>query len=477
MTSDRPLIHFTPRFNWLNDPNGLVFHRGRYHLFYQYNPIGAYHGNMSWGHASSPDLLEWEEHPVAISFDDDEQVYSGSAVVDRENSSGLAASGALVAVYTSARGPGGHGHQAQSLAYSVDDGMTWTKYAGNPVLDRGSAHFRDPKVFRYGSEWIMVVVEADDRRVLFYRSDDLKDWTYLSSYGPAGAVGGVWECPDLFPLPLDGDPDNLHWVLLVSLFPGGVAGGSGTQYVVGRFDGVRFTPDADVEPVPAAHPKLATLDWLDGGRDCYAGVTFNGLSDDERIFIAWMNNWDYARNIPTQPWSGAMTVPRRLDLVTADGRPQLRAHPLVPQGTLVEQRFAAMEKGAVDTVRIPVAARIDLRARVEGELVARIDAGGDQHVTLRHAGRRVTLDRRAAGTVHHAFGSIESVDVPGDPGLVDLTIILDTGSIEVFVGGGLRTITDLMVLGSGERRLTLEAVGGAIEIEEFTVRDLAEGDD
>lgn len=462
----RPLVHFTPQSHWMNDPNGLLFHNGRYHLFYQYNPVGAYHANMSWGHASSRDLVTWDEHPVAIPFDENEEAYSGSAVVDADDTAGFAESGALVAVYTSARGPGGHGHQAQSLAYSVDDGLTWTKHAGNPVLDRGSAHFRDPKVFRYGDEWIMVVVEADDRQVLFYRSDDLKSWDHLSSYGPAGAVGGVWECPDFFPLALDGDPDNVRWVLLVSLYPGGVAGGSGTQYVVGRFDGRSFTPDADVEPVPAAHPSLATLDWLDAGRDCYAGVTFNGLPDEERVFIAWMSNWDYAHTMPTEPWRGAMTVARRLELVTADGRPQLRSQPIVGKGVRVEH--------GADGAALPVAARIDLRARLHGgALTIRVEADADRRVTAHCTPGRMSLDRRAAGDFHGAFGSVETVDLPGDAQSVDLTIILDAGSIEVFAAGGLRTITDLVLL-DGDRRLNLDASGGAV-IEELAIYDLAPG--
>ncbi len=258
----RPLVHFTPEKNWMNDPNGMVYVDGTYHLFFQHNPQGTRWGNMSWGHATSTDLLTWHEQPLAIpqSFDAEgdatEDIFSGSIVYDENNTSGLAAPGQpgpLVAVYTSAytakdaRFPG---IQAQSLAYSVDQGQTWTKYAGNPIVNRNSQNFRDPKVFRYdgpaGSYWVMATVEATEHRVLLYRSDNLTDWTYLSDFGPANSVGGVWECPDLFSLPVDGDPNNRKWVLVVNLNPGGVAGGSGGQYFVGNFDGTTFTSESTV---------------------------------------------------------------------------------------------------------------------------------------------------------------------------------------------------------------------------------------
>ncbi|MCK0117622.1 GH32 C-terminal domain-containing protein [Isoptericola sp. S6320L] len=263
----RPAIHYTPEQNWMNDPNGLVHHDGTYHLYYQHNPSGNRWGNMSWGHATSPDLATWTEQPLAIpqTFDDDgvaiEDIFSGSVVVDHGNTSGFGTveDPPLVAVYTSAY-TGAHptlsGIQAQSLAYSTDGGYTWTKYADNPVLDRDSANFRDPKVFWYddaeepaGGYWVMAAVEALDRQVLLYRSDDLKDWSQLSTFGPANATGGIWECPDLFELPVDGDPENTRWVMVVNLNPGAVAGGSGGQYFVGDFDGTTFTPERTVEGV------------------------------------------------------------------------------------------------------------------------------------------------------------------------------------------------------------------------------------
>lgn len=275
----RPAYHWTPERNWMNDPNGLVHHDGTYHLYFQHNPSGDRWGNMSWGHATSPDLAHWTEQPLAIgqTFDDDgvavEDIFSGSVVVDHGNTSGFgtAEDPPLVAIYTSAytaAHPTRAGIQAQSLASSTDGGYTWTKYAGNPVLDRDSANFRDPKVFWYadgdgGGHWVMVAVEATDHQVVLYRSDDLKDWTFLSTFGPANATGGLWECPDLFELPVDGDPDDTRWVMVVNINPGGVAGGSGGQYFVGDFDGTTFTPERTVEGVEVPEGDVLA-DFEDG---------------------------------------------------------------------------------------------------------------------------------------------------------------------------------------------------------------------
>ena len=211
----------------MNDPNGMVYYQGEYHLFFQYNPFGDTWGHMSWGHAVSTDLVHWRQLPVAIPELGDEMVFSGSAVVDYGNTSGLGtvANPAMVAIYTAAK----PGNQSQALAYSTDKGRTWKRYAGNPVLDIGSGEFRDPKVFWYAPEnkWVMAVVMAVEHKVRLYSSKNLKDWTLMSDFGPANAVGGVWECPDLFPLAVDGDPAKTKWVMVVNLNPGGIQGGSG----------------------------------------------------------------------------------------------------------------------------------------------------------------------------------------------------------------------------------------------------------
>lgn len=241
----RPQFHFTPQKNWMNDPNGLVYYKGEYHLFYQYNPNGNSWGDMSWGHAVSKDLVHWEELPLALSHDDEEMVFSGSAVVDWNNTTGFGTkkNPPMVAIYTSAYKNGGK--QAQSLAYSTDRGRTWTKYQGNPVIDIDSNNFRDPKVQWHAptKSWLMTVSLSAEHKVRFYSSKNLKDWELQSEFGPAGATGGVWECPDLFPLAVDGDKNNIKWVLVVNINPGGIAGGSAAQYFVGDFDGKKFTAD------------------------------------------------------------------------------------------------------------------------------------------------------------------------------------------------------------------------------------------
>ncbi len=270
----RPQFHFTPAQNWMNDPNGLVYYKGEYHLFFQHNPFGDTWGHMSWGHAVSRDLVHWKQLPVAIPEQGDEMIFSGSAVVDKDNTSGFGTRGnpAMVAIYTSAYPD----DQKQSLAYSTDRGRTWTKYAGNPVLDDADREFRDPKVFWYAPQrkWIMAVSMAVQRKIRFYSSPNLKQWTLMSDFGPANATGGVWECPDLFPLALDGNPRKTKWVLVVNLNPGGIAGGSAAQYFVGDFDGSRFTADNAGAYTPPAGDVFADFEGSDYGTWTTTGTAF-----------------------------------------------------------------------------------------------------------------------------------------------------------------------------------------------------------
>ena len=270
----RPQFHFTPAKNWMNDPNGLVYYKGEYHLFYQHNPFGDTWGHMSWGHAVSRDLVHWKHLPVAIPEQGNEAIFSGSAVVDKKNTSGLGTrkNPPMVAIYTSAYPD----DQEQSLAYSIDRGRTWTKYSGNPVLDDADREFRDPKVFWYEPEqkWVMVLAKAVQRKVGVYASKDLKTWEHLSDFGPANATAGIWECPDLFPLPVDGNRRNKKWVMVVSLNPGSIAGGSGTQYFVGDFDGTRFTAD-NVQPyTPPAGEVFEDFEASDYGDWTTTGTAF-----------------------------------------------------------------------------------------------------------------------------------------------------------------------------------------------------------
>jgi levanase/fructan beta-fructosidase len=297
----RPISHFTPAKNWMNDPNGLVWHKGEYHLFYQHNPHGTKWGHMSWGHAVSKDLLNWEELPTAIAEDEDGAIFSGSAVSIGDE---------IVAIYTRNT----ETRQSQCIARSADNGRTFVKYENNPVLDENKKDFRDPKVFRYQDHWVMCVAQPHDHQISLYSSNDLVNWKHLSDFGPAAAVDGVWECPDLFPLTMDGKE---FWVLIVSLNPGGLHG-SGTQYFIGNFDGTTFIP----RYLPS-EPR-----WLDYGKDNYAGVTFNNEPDGKRIFISWMSNWEDVKNHPETSWVGAMTIPRELGLTQVDDEIVLTQQPI-----------------------------------------------------------------------------------------------------------------------------------------------------
>ncbi|RAM38921.1 glycoside hydrolase family 32 protein [Arthrobacter globiformis] len=496
----RPTWHYAAERNWLNDPNGLVYTNGVYHLFYQHNPLGDVWGNMSWGHATSADLLTWDEQPVAIPCDEQEAIFSGSAVVDTLNTSGFGVGGVppLVAVYTSAYSPASPltGRQAQSLAYSTDDGATWTKYAGNPVLDRASADFRDPKVFWYdgeaGSYWVMAAVEAVRHEVVLYKSADLKSWEHLSTFGPANATGGVWECPDLFELPVDGDPGNTRWVLVVNLSPGGIAGGSAGQYFLGTFDGVTFRSETTVtEGMQTDDSRMPDYGWLDWGRDYYAAVSFSNAPDGRRLMIGWMNNWQYAASTPSQGWRSAMSLVREVRLETRAGRPvlvQAAVDPFAASGT---ELFAAGPAPLADGVQwLPAEASGDV-LRIDAEirpgsaakvgLVLRAgEADGLQERTVLaySAGSggslsgELSLDRTASGNVgfHADFPSVERVPVSLDSsGLLRLTIFLDRCSVEVFAQDGLVTLTDQIFPAESSTAVGLLAEGNGATLVSLTV--------
>ena len=299
----RPEYHFSPAYGWMNDPNGMVYLDGEYHLFYQYNPYGSMWGNMHWGHAVSRDLVSWQHMPVAIAPDSLGTVFSGSAVIDKENVSGFGKN-AIVAFYTSA----GH-RQSQSIAYSTDNGRTFTKYDKNPVVTADIPDFRDPKVFYHepSQKWIMVV--ASGQEVRFFTSSNLKDWDFSGAFGEGyGSHGGVWECPDLIELSVDGNADNKKWVLILNINPGCIFGGSATQYFIGEFDGKTFLCDS----------KPETVKWMDWGKDHYATVTFSNTSD-RKIAMAWMSNWQYANEVPTRQFRSSNSIPRELSLYTQGG--------------------------------------------------------------------------------------------------------------------------------------------------------------
>lgn len=427
----RPACHFSPQRNWMNDPNGLVFADGVYHLFYQYHPDGLTWGPMHWGHATSRDLLHWDEHPIALYPDDLGMIFSGSIVIDRDNASGLGRDGkaAWVAIFTHydplKEKVGGNVHQYQSIAYSLDDGFSWAKYAGNPVLPNpGMKDFRDPKVFWHSDtqRWIMSLAAGD--QILFYSSPDLKKWTLESELGGFDiAHGNVLECPDLVALDCDGQH---HWVLIVSVFTGAPNGGSGTRYVVGDFDGSRFIPEHD------------DIRWLDYGPDNYAGVTFHNTGD-QALLIGWMSNWRYAQMVPTAPWRSAMTLPRVLSLVNVAGRTLLRQNVAMDVGI-----DALVLDESLDPIGAPVRLKIENPGSDDICVIISNAAGDKLLIGYDTKTREYYIDRRGAGLCDFSpeFSLRATAPSQGKGGTVEL--YLDSSSIELLAEDGLTLLTSLV---------------------------------
>ena len=424
----------------MNDPNGLVYYKGEYHLFYQHNPFGEVWGHMSWGHAVSRDLLHWEHLPVALREENGIMIFSGSAVVDSANSSGFChADGkersCLVAIYT------GHGRdkQTQNVAYSNDRGRTWTKYAGNPVIDLGLKEFRDPKVIWHEStkRWIMVTVLADQHKVRFFASRDLKDWDILSDFGPAGAIGGVWECPDLFPLPVDGDPKQVRWVLDVDINPGGIAGGSGGQYFIGTFDGTKFVNE---------NPPDRTL-WVEHGKDFYATISFADIppADGRRIWIGWISNWLYANDEPTVTWRGAQSIPRQLALKRLPDGIRLLQAPITELGTL---RASSAPVTIADAAPVPGSAeiQIDLARGNWREAGFKLTNAAGEAVVIGVTAHPLELfvDRRQsrATPFHKDYPGRQAAPVRWKNDSIALQVLLDRSVLEVFANDGESVITE-----------------------------------
>jgi|APTNR8051073442_1049403.scaffolds.fasta_scaffold00591_15 fructan beta-fructosidase len=475
----RPRFHFSPARNWINDPNGLVYFEGEYHLFFQYNPHGDTWGHMHWGHAVSRDLVTWEELPIALYEGDGISIFSGSAVVDAANTSGFAADGRipLVAIYTAHHND--TPRQTQHIAYSLDRGRTWTPYEGNPVLDFGEADFRDPKVFWHEPtrRWIMLVSLAMRRQLAFYASTDLKTWTHVSDFGPAGSVEGIWECPDIFPLPVDGDAQRVKWVLLLNVNPGAPAGGSGCQYFVGEFDGTRFVAD---------HPDVL---WADYGPDFYAAVTWSDVppQDGRRIVLAWMNNWLYANKIPTSPWRGAMTEPRALALRHTREGVRLLQQPVREMERLRSGEASVFPGGSFREAAQWLDALGDMPMLADMEFVFEglapdakvglvVATGEGERTTVACDLRTATLtvDRSLSGVTgfDKAFPTPSVSPLRVEGGVLTLRLLLDASSLEVFAQDGETVVTNQVFPTSDRRRLHLGGVAGGSARARIAVRPL-----
>jgi fructan beta-fructosidase len=477
----RPQLHFTSPPNWINDPNGPIFLNGQYHLFFQLNPFGDQWGHMSWGHAVSSDLVHWKQLPVALPEENGVAIFSGSTIEDKDNTSGLCGSagektpGCLVAIYTG-NSPGTEtqiAKQTQNIAFSRDGGATWTKYPGNPVIDLGLKDFRDPKVFWHGASksWVMVVALPTLHKVRFYRSSNLRQWEQAGEFGPAGAVSGVWECPDLFELPVRDDNGNLdgsRWVLNVNVNPGGPAGGSGDQYFVGKFDGSHFTMD---HPNSGAH-------WADWGKDFYASTSFSNLPPgQDPIWIAWMSNWQYASKLPSLPGRGEMTLARSLFLREPPAHPaptpgqeplQLVQLPVLPIPNY--KPYAAMF-GAPQFESIAAANARLAKGKSPGSVfVVRFDLEPGEGVEAGIRLRRSSADPNAPAQEEtlvgvntekgllfldrtHSGKTDWSPDFPArmnarlkhpQLGSIRLEIVVDKNSVEVFADDGETVLTSLI---------------------------------
>ncbi len=424
----RPQIHFTPAKNWMNDPNGMVYADGVYHLFYQYNPMANVWGNMSWGHATSIDLIHWEEKPVALTRDELGDIFSGSAVIDKDNTAGFGA-GAMVALYTSAGLA-----QQQSMAYSTDGGASFTRYAGNPVIRNDDDNLRDPKVFWHAGsgKWIMSLAKGWARGIEFYGSQDLKNWNHLSTFVTplSGRPELQWECPDLVQMDYKG---GKKWVLIVSVNPGGPILGSGTLYFPGEFDGTTFTADEREYPL-----------WLDYGMDNYAGVTWSNTGS-RLVMLGWMNNWSYAGDVPCNPWRSAMTLPRELKLVEYDGKPLLCS-------TVVKEieGIAGDWKEVSGTWDAPHACQVRVKLGLGQNSTLTFSNGKDEKLVVEvYASERRLAVRRNASTGRADFNgtfSIPSMQAPlcvtGEE--VTLDFFIDQSSVEIFTAEGTLSMTNLV---------------------------------
>ena len=445
----RPQYHFTPPKNFMNDPNGMVFYKGEYHLFYQYNPHGNVWGHMSWGHAISSDMVHWHNFPVAIPEDPKYMAYSGSAVVDWNNSSGLCQNpdpedhSCLVAIYAAAY----KDRQKQHIAYSNDRGRTWTNYAGNPVVDLDAPDFRDPKVFWYATQkkWVMVAVLADQRQAVFLDSADLKKWTVLSKFGPAGDDAGQWECPDLLELPIEGSADK-KWVLIVNRNPGAPAGGTGVRYLVGTFDGRQFASET---------PPQTKL-WADNGKDFYATNSFNDMpaGDRRKIWMGWTSNWLYAKDEPTELWRGAQSIPRTLTLRrTANGTilvqtpvhelTSLRSRVFQVEDASIADANRKLAQAGVKGETYEIEAEFETQAVDEIGLRLRTSDNVETVVGVSRFAKTLFVDRTRSGDVSF------SKDFPGrysttlnSTTRVKLHIFVDRSSVDVFANDGEKVMTN-----------------------------------
>lgn len=503
----RPSYHFTPLYGWMNDPNGMVYKDGEYHLYFQYNPYGSKWGNMHWGHAVSKDLLHWENLEPAIARDTMGHIFSGSSVVDKRNTAGFGKD-AIIAIYTN---NSVNHDEVQCVAYSNDNGRTFTKYEGNPVLTPfdGLKDFRDPKVFWYekNKSWYMIV--SADKETRFYRSKNLKQWTYVSAFGKGmGQQPCQYECPDFFQLPVNGDKKNMKWVMTMNINPGCIFGGSATEYFVGDFDGKQFTcPDAN------------EVKWLDYGKDHYATVTFSNTAD-RVLAITWMSNWEYANITPFKQNRGANGLPRELKLYEKDGKYYV-SEDAAPEVKALRKATLDMADATIDGQKALNGAAAGMEGAFEVEADITPDANGIAGIEISNNKNertliyfdmkkgKVVMDRTESGLTDFGKQSVphdieqawdkqraaegkrparveNAINYKNDFALATwgplslcegktyhVDIFVDKSSVELFVDGGRVAMTNLVFPVAPYENLKLYTEGGKAEFKNVKVHKLA----
>lgn len=487
----RPNFHFTPKANWMNDPNGMFYLNGKYHLYFQYYPDGNVWGPMHWGHAISENMITWEEQPIALFPDDLGLIFSGSAVVDENNSSGFgkADKPPIVAMFTyhnmKGEKDGEIDFQTQAIAYSLDEGQTFTKYDKNPVIkNSGIKDFRDPKVIWdvIGKKWIMVL--AAGQKIMFYSSPNLKDWDLLSDFGSQiGSHDGVWECPDLFPIRVEGT-NQLKWVLIVSINPGGPNGGSATQYFVGDFDGIKFTLDTSFKNDLKSNKAI----WLDYGRDNYAGVTWANIpkEDGRKLFIGWMSNWDYARDVPTETWRSAMTIPRDLKLKKLNNSYRLCSTPVSELGQHVSKTIHIKELIVINNASIisknevnlsSLCLKLEIKNLKESKytFLFHNKFGDSLSFGIDNIEKHYFVNRQKSGKVSFSdkfANTISRVGFSNPSNFLKMQVILDKTSIEVFYNDGETAMSEIFFPNQPFETLSIMTSDEKLILENIKIEEL-----
>ena len=461
----RPRFHFSPAINWCNDPNGLVYNNGTYHLFYQHNPFGNVWGHMTWAHAVSKDLVHWKHLPVAIPEENGIMIFSGTCVVDKNNTSGFGKNGKvpMVAVYT------GHienVNQSQHIAYSLDNGITWTKYNRNPVLDLGKKDFRDPKIFWYEPKkfWVMALMFPVEHFVQFYSSKNLKTWNHLSDFGPAGDTTGVWECPDLTQVPVKGVPGKKKWVLQTSQ-------NASMQYFIGEFDGTTFTNENPVN-------KIVRPDY---GPDYYAAIAYNQLPAAHLpTAIGWLNNWNYANDIPTTPWKGAMSLPRNMSVKKINNEWVLLQKPVAALQSLRTKAWELKNETINETKLLPVKSQqFEMEIMIEPSALStsgvRIAKSGNSFFEIGYdaAKQLLYLDRSKSGarSFNKNFENLSRFETTLAllNRQLQLHIFFDHSIVEVFANNGEAVLTSQIFPDESDNGIELFSTGGKSKLVKSTI--------